>query len=370
MRNRIEILDGFRAIAILGVMFFHFFSRWTTPIHETNIYPYNQDFNFFSHGNLGVQFFFIISGFVIYFTLENTDTIIVFWKKRIMRLFPSMLFASVITYLTFIFLDHQQLFPHSHQLWNFIPSLTFISPDLLDKFGFHSNYINGSYWSLWPEIQFYFIVSLFYFLSKRLFLINFTIFSMVVMVYSHIMINVLGTNKLQLNLPNYILEFYSNWVSGCFNLAVHLPYFFMGILFYDLFQKKRTNVAVNKWIFSISLVMILYVLYSNHLSVYRFLILFILIMLFVIFIFYPNKLKFLENKIFSKIGKSSYFLYLIHENIGILLITLFCSTIFPINLFFVLLLMMALITFSIWFTNKIDFPISNWMKKQLFSKVK
>lgn len=39
-------------------------------------------------------------------------------------------------------------------------------------------------------------------------------------------------------------------------------------------------------------------------------------LLFMGLIYYPKLINFLENKILVKIGVSSYFLYLIHENIG------------------------------------------------------
>lgn len=42
--KRIEVLDSFRGIAILIVIFFHFFSRWT------NLYPYGAEYDFFSYG--------------------------------------------------------------------------------------------------------------------------------------------------------------------------------------------------------------------------------------------------------------------------------------------------------------------------------
>jgi peptidoglycan/LPS O-acetylase OafA/YrhL len=70
--RRIEILDGFRFVSVMSVMLFHYYSRWTTPIYTKSLYPYGSNFNYFSKGNLGVFFFFMISGFVIAFFIgEN-----------------------------------------------------------------------------------------------------------------------------------------------------------------------------------------------------------------------------------------------------------------------------------------------------------
>ena len=81
--DRIKILDGFRALAIISVMLFHYFSRYTT----IGLYPYKDRYDFFSLGALGVQFFFIISGFVIYFTLKKTISILEFVNSSNVFLF-------------------------------------------------------------------------------------------------------------------------------------------------------------------------------------------------------------------------------------------------------------------------------------------
>src|ERR1700722_4627589 len=90
-KERIGIIDGFRAIAIIGVLLFHFFS-----LENTN-YPYGNKFDFFFQERYGVEFFFIISGFVIFYTLENTSSLKDFFKKRIIRLYPSAIIACTIT---------------------------------------------------------------------------------------------------------------------------------------------------------------------------------------------------------------------------------------------------------------------------------
>jgi peptidoglycan/LPS O-acetylase OafA/YrhL len=88
--SRIDILDSYRFIAILSVMLYHYYSRWTPPQNNVSYYPYGSGYDHFSLGWLGVQFFFIISGFVIAFTLTRTGSFTEFWKKRLIRLLPSM----------------------------------------------------------------------------------------------------------------------------------------------------------------------------------------------------------------------------------------------------------------------------------------
>lgn len=169
IEKRISILDSFRALAILSVLLFHYFSRWTPPRNVVSLYPYKNAYDFFGYGYLGVQFFFIISGFVIFFTLDNTTDFYTFWKKRLIRLLPSLLIASLITIIFFRIFDTSTIFPESHDFKNLLPSLLFIQPTLLNSIFSNNhtnfNYINGSYWSLWTEIQFYLLASVIYYVE-------------------------------------------------------------------------------------------------------------------------------------------------------------------------------------------------------------
>ena len=72
---RINYLDGHRGIAILLVIMFHAYSRWS------HLIVYDNDlsqFPVFQYGYLGVQLFFMISGFVILMTLEKCNNILSF----------------------------------------------------------------------------------------------------------------------------------------------------------------------------------------------------------------------------------------------------------------------------------------------------
>lgn len=84
-----ELLDGLRGVAALFVIIYHFFEGFATS-------PINQIFN---HGYLAVDFFFVLSGFVLGYAydsrLNSSMTTWQFIKKRIIRLHP-MLILSVL----------------------------------------------------------------------------------------------------------------------------------------------------------------------------------------------------------------------------------------------------------------------------------
>ena len=86
---RIKELDAMRGIAALSVVLFHF----------TFGFNHNDTNTFFHKGYLGVQLFFIISGFVIFMTFEKTQNIKVFLLGRFTRLYPAYWFACILSFI-------------------------------------------------------------------------------------------------------------------------------------------------------------------------------------------------------------------------------------------------------------------------------
>ena len=91
-------IDGLRAIAILGVMFFH------------------VGFSTFPGGFVGVDVFFVISGFlitrliVIEFRQSNSFRFSRFYMRRIRRLFPALVLTIIITAIaSFLLFSPEQL---------------------------------------------------------------------------------------------------------------------------------------------------------------------------------------------------------------------------------------------------------------------
>ncbi len=365
---RISILDGFRAIAIISVMLFHYYSRWTQPNNKFSLYPYGKLYDYFDLGQLGVQFFFIISGFVIYFTLEKTENIVSFWKKRIIRLLPSLLLASLFTYLFFIVFDRNNVFPSSHLLKNFIPSVTFINPIIFNNvLNTSLAYIDGAYWSLWPEIQFYFLASCIYYCNKKYFVGNFMIVSIGLILINYLMLNIQGSNKLNIEVPKTILIWYNTYIYNGFNLIKYLPFFCIGTAIYKLYKNDKEGIR-NSLFFKICIsIVILYTIYSGYRTSVR-LVYMLMISLFFIFIYFPSKLSLFENSKITNIGESSYFLYLIHQNIGVFIIYSLGQYILPNSFIMPIILIIGLSYLSILFTNKIDKPINNLLKKKIMKR--
>lgn len=369
MKNRILILDGFRALAIISVIFFHFFSRWIPPRNSVSLYPYDNAYDFFSLGYLGVQFFFIISGFVIFFTLDNTKDFGSFWKKRLIRLIPSILFASVITFTIFKIFDNQFLFPTSHEIKNFIPSVSFISPILLNDIfkGMDFNYINGSYWSLWPEIQFYIFSSLIFYFKKENFLVNFLLISIAI-ILGNFILSSFQSKIIHLGfLSPTFFQSYKVWINNQINLIIYLPFFSIGVLFYLLFKNNNLKLSTPTFIKICFAILILFAIYSGKSTNIKIIYL-MMFLLFFVFIYFPEKLKFFEHKLITNIGGSSYFLYLIHENLGVFIIFSIGQYFMPLGFILPLMLIVIFIVISNLYTSTLDKRMTGWLKNKIFKK--
>jgi peptidoglycan/LPS O-acetylase OafA/YrhL len=92
-----EILDGLRGIAAIMVVLFHI-----VEIHSGG----DHTKQWINHGYLAVDFFFILSGYVIGYAYDdrwNNMTLGHFFKRRIIRLQPMLVVGSIIGALLFYF---------------------------------------------------------------------------------------------------------------------------------------------------------------------------------------------------------------------------------------------------------------------------
>ena len=147
-KPRYEILDGLRGVAAMLVVAYHLFE-----IHYHG--GVDQPIN---HGYLAVDFFFVLSGFVIGYAYDdrwNKMSTYSFFKRRLIRLHPMVIFGTLFGTLMFYF-GSCEAFPLINDtpwwmvvlvmLWCFtmIPL-----PHSMDIRGWaETNPLNGPAWSL------------------------------------------------------------------------------------------------------------------------------------------------------------------------------------------------------------------------------
>lgn len=166
MQSRLNFLDGLRGVAILLVIAFHAYSRWPHFVPYGDAY---QNFPLFKLGWVGVELFFLISGFVIFMTLDKTINFRLFIYKRWLRLFPVMLLATILIYFTAPMLTGRPA--GSPDFLSLIPGLTFIETSWWSNIlGVDIKPLERAFWSIYVECKFYVIAGLIYFFLGRKYL--------------------------------------------------------------------------------------------------------------------------------------------------------------------------------------------------------
>lgn len=145
------ILDGLRGVAALLVVAFHLLEAHATSHQDQLI----------NHGYLAVDFFFLLSGFVIGYAYDDrwhNMTLGDFFKRRLVRLQPMVAMGMVIGALLYYFQTAKVLPLAGHApvwqvlLLTLLGSLMVPVPPALDVRGWNETYpLNGPGWSLFFE---------------------------------------------------------------------------------------------------------------------------------------------------------------------------------------------------------------------------
>lgn len=145
--TRVNEIDLLRFFAAMAVVLFHYSFRGYTADSMT-VLPYPLLAPCSKYGYLGVQLFFIISGFVILMTASN-GSLRSFIVSRLVRLYPAFWAACTITFVLILLIGGPR---YSATLGEYLANMTMLS-------GFFGvPFIDGVYWSLLVELRFYALV--------------------------------------------------------------------------------------------------------------------------------------------------------------------------------------------------------------------
>lgn len=292
--NRILVLDGLRGLAIFLVFLFHGYYIWSKHYPFGGLYKENV---LVKYGDLGVQLFFLISGFVILMSMEKTSGFIKFIKKRWIRLFPSMIICSVIIFSTAGFFYERPL--GNPQLKSLLPGLIFVDEGLLEVV-FKTDFpvLESSFWSLYIEIKFYLIFGVLYYLFKR----NIALLGIFIIYLVAVIYQILEFHDI---LPVCLLKF-----KAYIGNFVYFGWFVSGALIYIYYKEREKKYLVAFLVATICALFYMYKLQDFVRNIY----LIILVLVFVGSLFWKPMERFFSMKIFTFIGFISYPLYLLHEN--------------------------------------------------------
>ncbi len=299
--KRIKRIDGLRGIAILFVLFFHL------------------DIKYFDGGFIGVDIFFVISGYVITLYLKNNYlnnslSLKIFYYKRIRRILPPLLLVNIIVLFLGYFILSPQLYNETS--WSSLGSIFSFSNFIFWRengyFDFDSSFKPLLHtWSLSVEEQFYLFWPLFFiFFFKKFKNSNFYIYLFFIfMISANIIINQIFSNGF--TYFKFLKNIFANGEATIFYL---LPFrifeFLMGSFFVFNNFKLKSNVLT---ILSIFLILISMLTFKSDtvFPIYNSIFFLLSTSLLIINDSKFNQILF-ENKVIIFFGKISYSLYLIH----------------------------------------------------------
>jgi len=323
VNKHIPVLDSLRAVAAFSVCLFHFICTVTGFVDSAFIRT------LFSTGHFGVQMFFVISGFIIPWSMFHNDYAIkdyfTFALKRFIRLEPpyiaSLMLAIAHTYLRAM---------SSH--YNGV-DITPTAEQIALHFGYLIPFVKGQhwirpvYWTLAVEFQYYLSIGLLYPLisNKKIFLRT----------LSYLMI---------LSGP-FIIKGY---------LLFYLPVFLLGI---SLFLFKARIIGKMEFIvLTIAATIEIFLFHDLGTFIYSGI-------TYVAILFFSE----FKSRILSFFGNISYSVYLFHSLTGMVILNYFTHVVTDPFIKFLLLIAALVLTVVV---SYIVYRLIELPSKNLSSKIK
>lgn len=284
--RRFLYLDGFRAFLCIWVVLFHYTERYN------QLYNDSFGFSFENGGAVGVAFFFAISGFLTMYTVRQGGGKLLSWFfHKIKRLYPEYIIACIVI---FIFIKIFGLSGRDNINWIDLFKDSLMLP-------FLSGNIEAAHWYVLALVKFYIcfcFMMKFQLQKKHLFYILY-----IVGIYIALFCQKFNCFPLLLKFVNVVLN-----NSLC-------PSLMLGILLYMSLGDMHVRF------YRISLVFVaLYLMFTIHI----FYVPLILLLLYLSLLQTNHYMDCIRNilsiKIFVFIGGISYLWYLLHQNIGYILI--------------------------------------------------
>lgn len=324
--SRFSELDAIRGLAAISVVLYHYTSRYL------KLYPKEfSDYFHFKYGDLGVEAFFILSGFVIYFSLLKLSNPFVFLVKRFIRLYPTYWICLI---FSFFITNYFRLEGKMTNLFELLVNFSML------QFGLQVRSVDGVYWSLFYELLFYFLIAIsFYFIKNGRFQL-FAFFWIVLYLFNFF--------------------FHMKYVTVLFNLT-YAPLFLSGIFFYKIKMEKFN-------FFNFIAPFILFICYSISIADFNIIILIGFIYC-IFYLFSFNLLYWIKLKPLMFLGYISYPLYLIHQNFGYVILNFLYENFGSYQIFILIPLSLSILLSFLITKYFDDFSIKFWNRKFENSKL-
>lgn len=287
---RLGSLDALRGLAALGVVLFHYLPYYDKLFgHSFEIPQLLTDALLF--GRYGVHLFFILSGFVIFMTLERTRNAAWFGLARGVRLLPALWAGIILTFISVHLLG-----PESRAV---SLETALLNATLLHEY-LGAEHVDGAYWSLVIEVTFYSWMALLFYSLRDWSRLRIALWAWVLMSYA----GVIWWQQIPDGLEFLVKDLM---------FVKYAPLFIGGMLIFRIYRYGRPSVgdavlltlAVCHGLFAYKLPYSLFVL--GCFTVFSLAV--------------AGQLNWLANRPMLWLGSLSYSLYLVHQNIGYGVIT-------------------------------------------------
>ncbi|MEO8155931.1 MAG: acyltransferase [Rhizobacter sp.] len=280
--HRLGGVDALRGLAAVLVVLFHFTSRYDQKFGHLTEPAFSVPW-----GNLGVNLFFMVSGFVIFMTLDRVSRPMDFVVSRFSRLYPAYWVAAALTFLVLT------VFP---ELGRIVSLRQALSNGLMFEGLFGVAPIDGAYWTLEVELLFYwgmFILANSVGLDRPWRWLG--VWLGVSLVYG-------VAGRAGISFPYVVTNFL---------ILPYFPYFALGMLLYLRFKGAPFRWQVEGALGALALLDIALI---DPLLRLVFAVGFVAS--FYVFVFVPRVASSRTVALMARLGAISYPLYLLHENIG------------------------------------------------------
>ncbi|WP_310386427.1 acyltransferase [Roseateles sp.] len=277
--GRLAEIDALRGIAAVLVLLFHYTTRFD------QIFGHSQPLEIsFPWAYVGINLFFIISGFVIFLTLERTRHASDFIVSRVSRLYPAYWISLLITFLVVRMLG--------------LPGKQVSSSDAaLNMLMFHGSFgvphVDAVYWTREVELLFY-ALALALFLSRQLHRVHWFMYALIALKVAY----AIAARQFGIDLPRRI-----QWAL----ILPYIPWFACGIAIYRTTAGRSTRRHDH----GILIAAVLGIGYVDGFGLGLLCICFSAL----VWLAANNRLKLLRKPVILWLGFISYPLYLLHENI-------------------------------------------------------
>lgn len=295
--KRLLLLDFSRLIAAVIVLNSHFIGAFGFPIVIDN--HIKDVLSFFWNGEYAINYFFVLSGFVLSFKYFQTNIDISlkdFYIKRIFRIYPLYIFCLLICAFLIHFKDHMNLYPTITESWIeqlmikpiFIKDICIESLLIFNVSSISKHLIIPPSWTLSIEALYSLLIPFFIFIARKS-----TIWLLVLtLVLSKLFF--LGPNAISFAFGVLLAKIYTYYPSirlkkGLFVLPIlgimivylsrklHISWLItygdiissVFIIMYFLYKKESKQWQTNKWI--INIINSSYGVYLCHIIIIKFL---------------------------------------------------------------------------------------------------